>query len=245
MKAGLMLALGALGMAACFGEPESAAVETAAATKPEAEPAARDTRAPAAAPCAITGESTDVDPQGLRVREGPVPQSRILGRLHPGMDPEVRYHHESPSLGGEGLVGARFTIDRVFGDWLRITEIDPITDGVHPRNDLELTPPNFQGSGWVHASRVRVIPAQDGLVRERPDTSARAIDSPEFFNPSDARLRIVACRERWAGLEYRPARAGDRASPRHRVLRGWVLSEPNTSHAATMRAALQDESSAR
>jgi hypothetical protein len=217
---------------ACTGRPEPAATDNEVAIRAKADPATPAQTAAASGPCAITGESADIDPTGLRVRERPDLRSLTIGRLLPGMDPEVFYHDANPTL-SEDAIGARFTIERVMGDWLRISEIDPLTDGIAPSGDLETNTPNFQGAGWVHASLVRLVPADNAVARERPDGAARAHSGTEFLNSSDSRLRIVGCRGRWAELEFRPARMSGRA------LRGWLLSEPNTAHAATMRAALQ------
>jgi hypothetical protein len=182
--------------------------------------------ASAEAPCAITGESIDADPAGLRVHAEPRAGSRIVGKLYPGMDPHVFFHEEKPTL-AEGLVGANFTVEAVDGDWLRIADVDPVTDGIAPVGSLELVP-NVQGSGWVHASMVRLIPTIAEDLRTAPD-GPRA--DAALFAGLDA--RIVGCRGAWAQLRLDGGGAG------------WLPSRSNQARAAKIGASLQPKAGAR
>ena len=188
-------------------------------------------------PCAITGESTDGDLAGLRVHSEPRLDSPEIGRLYPGADPESFFHDDGE--GELGLVGAQFTIDRVDGQWLHITDIDPISDGIDPQGRTESTL-NFTGTGWVHSSKVRLI-FTNVAAHEAPDGNAPIVAEARFSNGEEARL-LLGCRGRWAHLEYEP-REGE-ANPGRRVT-AWVLSESNRAHAEIMRQALERERAAR
>ena len=220
----------ALLLAACSQPaPTSAPADSSArnAQSPQEAP-------PAPEPCQITGESTDADPEGLRVHAEPDLASRELGRLYPGIDPES-YFHDDTSPEEQGLVGAQFTIDRVAGDWLHIGDIDPVTDGV-PADPPRL---NFQGSGWVHASRVRLI-FTSVAAHERPDADSPTVPGARFSNGEDARL-LVGCRGRWAKLRS-PAIAAQQDRPQ---VVAWLLSESNRGHAEILRNSLRSEGGAR
>lgn len=178
--------------------------------------------------CALTGESTDADPGGLAVHAGPRPDSRVLGRLYPGMDPETFFHDEDPSL-AEGLVGAQFTVDRIEGDWLHIADIDPATDAIDPQGNAR-PKPNFQGSGWVPASKVRLL-FVTVAAHEAPDARSPLVEEARFFNGYEARF-LRECRGPWARLEDR--REGDSGGP---PVTGWLLSESNRQRAEALRNA--------
>ena len=214
-----LLTLGAAWAAACSAEPQPD--RTSVVT-----PAAEARQHPAAQPCAITGISSDVDPAGLRVRERPDIRSRVVGLLHPGMDPHVFFHEDKPSL-AEGLVGAQFTVTEVSGDWLRIADVDPITDGLAPDGSLEARP-NFQGEGWVHASRVQLLAKGLAVPHALPEEGSAAVD-PREVRPS---ARIVGCEKQWAKVTDEETT-------------GWVRSESNREHAAKLRDALRREAGAR
>jgi hypothetical protein len=170
-----------------------------------------------AAPCAISGESIDADPKGLRVHDAPALSGAEVGRLYPGMDPEVFYHEEKASL-AEGLVGAMFTVDGVDGDWLHISEIDPVTDGLDPSGGVEPVS-NFQGAGWVHASQVRLSPRRwEEAYREPSDVGPR-VEGKWYAG------KIIGCRGDWAQVH----------SPEGSV--AWMRSEPNTERVAKIRRA--------
>lgn len=205
-----------------------------AATNNAAQAEAPKAQAPAAGPCEITGESTDADPRGLRIHAGPDLASRELGRLYPGIDPESFFHDEDPAE-GQGLVGARFTIGRVAGDWLHITDIDPVTDGV-VTGEPNL---NFQGSGWVHKSKVRLI-FTTVAAHQRPDADSPLVPGARFSNGEEARY-LLDCRGRWAKLEYAPV-GGRRGGAR---IEAWLLSESNREHAEIMGNSLAGEARAR
>lgn len=174
--------------------------------------------APAARGCAITGESTDADPVGLRVRAGPGFGSRIVGRLFPGMDPHAFFHDGKATL-ADSLVGAMFTVDAVSGDWLRVRDIDPVTDGLDPNGGLEIIR-NYQGAGWVHSSKVRLIDFGGGGFRAAPGGAAVR---PGTGSTLDA--RIVGCRGTWARL-----RLDDGST-------GWLQSKSNADRVVRIRAA--------
>jgi hypothetical protein len=219
------LLLAACSQAAPTSTPEDSSI--ANAQSPQEAPLAPE-------PCQITGESTDADPEGLRVHAEPDLASRELGRLYPGIDPES-YFHDDASPEEQGLVGAQFTIDRVAGVWLHIGDVDPVTDGV-PADPPRL---NFQGSGWVHASRVRLI-FTSVAAHQRPDADSPTVPGARFSNGEDARL-LVGCRGRWAKL--RSGRmAGEAGRP---PVEGWLLSESNRGHAEILRNSLRSEGRAR
>ena len=189
--------------------------------------AALSLEAAAPAPgCAITGESTDADRAGLRVRAGPSLRSRIVGKLYPGMDPHAFFHDEKATL-ADSLVGAMFTVTAVKGDWLHIRDIDPVTDGLDPNGGLEIIR-NYQGAGWVHSSKVRLIDFGGGGFRAAPGGAAVR---PGTGSTLDA--RIVGCRGNWARL-----RLGDGST-------GWLPSRSNKARVATIRAAMQPRAEAR
>ena len=170
-------------------------------------------------PCAVTGISRDLDEAGLRVHAAPDVGSRVLGLLHPGMDPEVYYHDDQPTL-AEGLVGAQFTIEAVRGEWLRIADVDPVTDGISPDGSLE-GPKNFQGVGWVHASLVDLL--QDGESTARVGPDAKSSVAIPIVNLREA--TVVACHGAWAKVRSRDGE-------------GWLPSHPNKARAAMIRTAI-------
>jgi hypothetical protein len=201
-------------------------------------PAAPSARSEPAERCALTGESTDDDLSGLRVHSEPRLSSPVVGRLYPGADPESFYHDEGPKE-EFGLVGAQFTIDRVNGDWLHITDIDPVSDGIDPQGRAEPTL-NFTGTGWVHTSKVRLF-LTSVVAHQRPDADSPVVTEARFSNGEDAR-HILECRGSWARLEYVPPREESSRSPR---VTGWMPSQSNRTHADIMRASLEREATQR
>jgi hypothetical protein len=220
-----------LAVLACGSEqgPRRSATNTAAAKAKV--PAAGSSEAGA---CELTGESTDTDPRGLRVHAEPNMDSRELGRLYPGIDPET-FFHDDDATQAEGLVGAQFTVDRVADDWLHIDQIDPVTDGVDAGGEPTL---NFRGSGWVHASRVRLL-FTTVAAHQRPDADSPIVADARFSNGYDARY-LLDCRGRWAKLEYAPL-----AGPRRPRIEAWLLSQSNREHAEVMRRSLHRGDAAR
>jgi hypothetical protein len=164
--------------------------------------------------CSITAESIDADPDGLRVHQAPNVKSAVVGRLYPSMDPETFYHDEKASL-ADGLVGAMFTVEAVAGEWLRVADVDPISDGVSPDGkDL----PNYQGTGWVHASKARLIPTNSVKLHEQPRESSKRIEGGW-----DVNSRIVGCRGSWAEIQLAKGATG------------WLPSESNKARTELIR----------
>ncbi len=172
-------------------------------------------------PCAITGISTDADVKGLRIRAAPDRRSRVVGVLLPAMDPHVFYHDDKAGL-AEGLVGAQFTVTKVSGDWLRIADIDPVTDGIGPDGSLEPVP-NYGGEGWVHASKVELLSKGPADAFARPDPASARVSGTGGIGRN---ARIIACRGDWARV-------------RDAGVSGWVKSQSNKARAAQLRAALK------
>jgi len=189
----------------------------ALATAAPAETLAAD---PAPAPCAVTGISGDADPAGLRVHADPAIESRVVGVLLPAMDPEVFYHDDKATL-ADGLVGAQFTVTRVWRDWLRIADIDPVTDGIGPGGSLQPTQ-NFQGEGWVHASMVQLLSDGPPDARARPERKSRLVSGAGGIAITS---KITGCRGNWAEVN-------------DEGIKGWVPSLSNKARVVKIRAAL-------
>ena len=204
--------------------------------------ASREPPAPATGPCLISGDSRDADPNGLQVRDAPGFEGAVLGRLYPAVDPEVAFHPEKNLPLEAGLIGAQFTIDRVSGDWLHITDIDPITEGVPEGGDDR---PNYQGAGWVHASKVRLLPAENAVVREQASPRSRELAGFAGSNLYSDRIRVIDCRGSWANVEYAPDGGVTDRRGYSRPATGWLLSVSNRRHAEALRQALNAEAEAR
>ncbi len=183
--------------------------------------------APDQSSCAITFVANDPDPKGLRVRAAPHPRSRVLGILWPAMDPHSFYHDDKAGL-AEALVGAQFTVTKVSGHWLRIADIDPVTDGIGPDGSLEPVP-NYAGVGWVHASKADLLPKGVGDAYARPDpTSPRVSDAGGV----GLKARIIGCEGNWARV-------------RDAGVTGWVRSQSNQARVRQIREALKPKAKAR
>lgn len=191
-----------------------------AAALATAVPATNLAADPGPAPCAVTGISSDADRAGLRVHADPGIESRVVGVLLPAMDPEVFYHDDKATL-ADGLVGAQFTVTRVSGDWLRIADIDPVTDGIGPGGSLEPTP-NFQGQGWVHASMVQLLSDGPPDARARPERHSPLVSGAGGIATT---AKITGCRGNWAEVN-------------DQGIKGWVPSVSNEARVAKIRAAL-------
>jgi hypothetical protein len=169
----------------------------------------------ATAECAIRGVSIDQDPNGLNVRAEPDKNGKILGQLLPVGDPES--HHDDGNESDapkQRYFGPGFTIKAVSGDWLKIDKIDPKTEGINPQTGDEWIRDNFQGSGWVHFSKVRANfgggvsgnptghaykgPGYDsGKLLHSADTNLRGVDTVWNDVP-----RILECNGEWARIEF-------------------------------------------
>jgi hypothetical protein len=171
-----------------------------------------------AAACQITGFSIDQDPNGLNVRANPDIKAAVLGKLLPVGDPESHHDHDGEGkksdIPEQSYFGPRFTIIAVNGDWLKIDSIEAKTEGINPKNGNEWSRDNFQGSGWVHYSKVQPSfgggevgnpsghaykgPSfESGKILHAADTNMRGIDTIWTDVP-----KILECNGRWAKIEF-------------------------------------------
>ncbi len=171
-----------------------------------------------AEPCDIKGWSIDQDPNGLNVRAEPGFKAEILGKLLPAGDAESGHDHggdDSKRAGPEQIYyGPEFTIIGIEGDWLKIDKIEPITEGINPKTGDEWIRKNFQGTGWVHWSKVQ--PRLGGVPSDDPAEHAYAepsFESKKTLNIANTNLfgmdhiwtdvpRILECSGKWGKIEF-------------------------------------------
>lgn len=154
-----------LGLGACQGDLTQPTASEAAA---EAAIAAADDRGQSAAHearkatkraslkgCAVGAMSVEQDLSGLNVRSGPSENSPVVGILHSLIETDPHAPGDPPSP-EDKAIGPSFTITAIDGLWLKIADIDPLVEGYDPDVQRSAQKRNFQGSGWVHRSRVAV-----------------------------------------------------------------------------------------
>jgi hypothetical protein len=157
-------------------------------------------------PCRILGSSIDQDPNGLNVRAEPNAKAEVLGKLYSVADFEDEHGEESSEV--QELFGPQFTVTAVQGDWLKITDAEPISEGPG------LEKKNFTGTGWVHFSLVKVAPPQVDIYSnlnngfQGPDEKSPITDPDGTTNFANAgqdtpdQPRLLNCTGEWAQVRY-------------------------------------------
>jgi hypothetical protein len=211
------ICLSLLALAAC-----SSATPTSSAEKEGEAAALADTKTSEAnskQACEISGNSIDQDRAGLNVRAEPNGKAAILGKLLPIGDPESHHDHDLPASKKKNIpeqhyFGPGFTITAVSGDWLKIDRIEPVTEGIDPKTGDEWVRKNFQGTGWVHWSKVQ--PRLGGGPTYAPAVHAYkgpSFDSGKTLHNAGTNLygidhvwtdvpRILECQGTWARIEF-------------------------------------------
>ncbi len=168
-----------LGMAGCqqaseapskpdAGQMAKAALE-AALDSPEAiaQERAMATKRASLKGCAVGAISVEQDFKGLNVRAGPSKGSLVVGVLHSLIETDPHAPNDPPQPSDRAF-GPAFNIIAISGPWLRIADIDATTEGYDPVVGKHAIKRNYQGSGWVHRSRVGVDPGFHDDAYDRP-----------------------------------------------------------------------------
>lgn len=201
----LLLAAGCSGKSSTNAQTKE--LTPAQAASEAAKAASGPWRKPQIAGCAIEAYSFDKDPNGLAVRSKPSGESKIVGRLYSLVDVAPV---EDP-LPSDPMIGPQFTIIAVQGDWLRIADISPTTEGFDKASRMRREIANFQGIGWVNQAKVAVDTGYWDKAFDRPYFDGgnwHAIDDDAGINLYPwhdmpfGRETILACEMQWVKLRY-------------------------------------------
>jgi hypothetical protein len=154
--------------------------------------------------CNVRSYGIDPDPDGLNVRATPSKSGRVIGKLFSSPDEETNQS-----------TGPWFTMTGFSTGWVKLRDADPTTIVVDSTTEQK----NFQGVGWVSASRVTMslnTPADEAYFTKRehkayatPSFQAKVV---EDWATTNARFQyenlgtdplILDCTGRWAKLRYR------------------------------------------
>ncbi len=196
----------AVTVSACNPAPEPqrdivAAVEAAAGA------ARGEWRQPRITGCAISALSVAGDPAGLPVHAAPSRDSKVIGTLHSLVEAPP---NEEP-LPSDPMTGPGFTIIAVNGDWVRITDIAPMTGGFDKLTRQYREVRNFQGLGWVDQASVMVSSDYWDKAFDQPYFRGgqwQVVDADAGVNLypwaelTGATARILACEKDWVKLRY-------------------------------------------
>jgi hypothetical protein len=186
----------------------------------------RRTAARAIKGCAVAGIVTDPDPAGLNVRAEPNAQSRVLGKLYSLIETDP-LDPDSPPIEGDMAFGPGFSITAISGQWLRIADISPVTTGYDPAIRKQGKRRNYQGTGWVHRSKIAVDPGfyNNALARtyEGPgDWEVIDKDAGNLLTFTGGKqgytAPLLACERNWLKIRY--IRDGQSRE-------GWFQMRPN------------------
>jgi hypothetical protein len=176
--------------------------------------------------CAVLAFAVDPDPAGLNVREAPDGKSRIVGKLYSlietdPMDPD------SPPIEGDSAFGPGFSITAISGVWLKIADIDPVTTGWDPAIRKQGKRRNYQGTGWVHRSKITVDPGFHDNAYAQPyegpgDWQIVDKNAGDLLTLTGGKqgytAPLLACERNWLKIRYQ--RDG-------RDREGWFQMKPN------------------
>lgn len=245
---GIALLCLATQLAGCDSYSQTSEQTAAASAAALAGEGAADWRKPGIAGCAITAMSIESDPSGLNVHAGPSAQSKVLGKLVS----LVEAPRDEQPLPSDPMAGPNFTIVAVNGDWVRIADIAPVTEGFDKTTRKFREERNHQGLGWVHQDKVMVSTGYWDKAYDRPYHQAgpwRSVDDDAGVNLYPwadhgwGKARILACDKDWVKLRY-PRIATKVAGPENvrkfspaerekfPPIEGWLKSAAHTTSAA-------------
>lgn len=136
-----------------------------------AAPAQAEGGAAAVTGCDISAYVTDPDPGGLNVRAAPSGRARVL-----------------KVVAGTGSAVAAVTGQS--GAWLRVAGI----------TDAETDARLFQGSGWIHVSRLGLdVASGDPRLYAGPGARSKMLARLE---PDGSRVALLGCSGRWAKVRF-------------------------------------------
>lgn len=137
----------------------------------------------------------------------PYGASKVVGRLYSLVDVAP---DEDP-LPGDPLIGPQFTVIAVHGDWLKIADISPITEGFDKAKHTRREVANFQGVGWIDQAKVAVDTGYWDKAFDHPYFEGgnwRVVDEDAGINLYPwtdmpfGRETILACEKQWFKLRY-------------------------------------------
>lgn len=167
----------------------------------------------------------------MNVRAGPRDAAPILGVLHSLIETDP-HTPDGPPLPEDRAVGPSFNIVAISGKWLKIADIDATTYGYDPAVRKRGAKRNFQGSGWVHRSRVAIDPGFHDKAYDKPyfqpgDWKAIDDDAGALLTLTGEKqgisAELMSCEQNWLEVRYRAkARNGQR-----RTVTGWLSMRPH------------------
>jgi hypothetical protein len=181
--------------------------------------------------CAIPAISVEQDLKGLNVRSGPGKDNPVLGVLQSLIETDP-HTPDDPPLPEDRAFGPSFNITAISGSWVKIADIDPLIDGYDPKARKRVTKRNYQGSGWVHRSRIAVDPGFHDNAYDRPYFEAgnwRSIDrgAGELLTLTGGKqgysAELLSCEQDWLQLRYQ-SKLKDGQS---RTAIGWFHMRPH------------------
>jgi hypothetical protein len=181
--------------------------------------------------CAIAALSVEQDLKGLNVRSAPSKDSPVVGILASLIETDP-HSPDDPPLPGDMAFGPSFTITAIHGQWLKIADINPTTEGYDPTLRKRTTKRNYQGSGWVHRSRVAVDPgfhdnAYDKPYLEPGNWTSVDDDAGELLTLTGGKqgytADLLSCDRDWLQMRYQKKAPDGRA----RAVTGWLHMTPN------------------
>jgi hypothetical protein len=239
LKAAISLCL-IYSVAACQAAPEISAQNSGASLPKVAIDAAARTRhqerqkvasRSKVKGCAIGAISVEQDLNGLNVRSAPSKDSPILGILQSLIETDP-HTPDDPPLADDMAFGPSFTIIAIQGQWLKIADISPTTEGYDPVLRKRTSKRNYQGSGWVHRSRVAVDPgfhddAYDQPYFERGNWTSIDDGAGALLTLTGGKqgytAELLSCEQDWLQIRYQRKAEGSPA----RLVTGWFQMTPN------------------
>jgi hypothetical protein len=156
--------------------------------------------------CTASGDSTDQDPNGLKVRASPNAAAKVVGKLFSTPDPQ--------STGSETF-GPRFAITDVKPGWVKINNAEP-----EAGNDDGPVKKNYTGAGWISAKKAKgnfytevhnqtIDSAWSGPYDPASDAAVEVLDPDGLENALRMKATfgsyplVLACKGEWLQITYR------------------------------------------
>jgi hypothetical protein len=181
--------------------------------------------------CAVAAISTEQDMNGLNVRSGPSKDSPVIGVLQSLVETDP-HSPVDPPLPEDKAFGPSFTITAIQGQWLKIADISPTTEGFDPTLRKRATKRNYQGSGWIHRSRVAVDPGFHDNAYDKPYFEPgkwTSIDdgAGELLTLTGGKqgytAELLSCKLNWLQIRYQDKATDGQTRP----ATGWFHMSPN------------------